>query len=512
MRHEFSSALPETPPPPRLKARRRNLVEGVATWSMRHRKTVVIGWLVIIAVVFVAGHMAGTSTVPSNDPGQSGVAESTLQRLHVSQPPSEAVLIQPRHGSGTFGTDPQLRQAAQAVVSALAVLPRSTASHIQSPVTSRALVSADGRSALVTFNVTGANEDQAVLPALHAVAAVQARYPGLRISEAGGASEDRVASALISRDFRHAETTSLPVTLVLLLGVFGALVAAGIPLLLAATAVIAAISVTSVIGQWLPTGQSTSEVVLLIGMAVGVDYSLFYLRREREERARGRSTRDALRIAAATSGRAIVISGLTVMIALAGLFLTGYSVFTGIGIGTIAVVGITVAGSLTFLPALLAWLGPRADRGYIPFLGRRRTAGKPSRLWAGLARRVTRHPIAWGVLAGAAMLALAAPALSLRLGNPPDGGFPASVPIVQTANQIQRAFPTEPAPAQVIVTGRNLHGPAMTAAIARLMRTASASGPIRQPITAASAAGGRALIVDVPLAGTGTDARSDAAL
>src|SRR5215469_8621472 len=192
MRHEFSSALPETPPPPRLKARRRNLVEGVATWSMRHRKTVVIGWLVIIAVVFVAGHMAGTSTVPSNDPGQSGVAESTLQRLHVSQPPSEGVLIQERSGGGTFRTDLQLRQATQSVVSALAALPKSTASDIQSPLgggsggrppgqqSSSSLVSADGRSALVTFNVTGANEDQAVLPALHAVAAVQARYPGLR--------------------------------------------------------------------------------------------------------------------------------------------------------------------------------------------------------------------------------------------------------------------------------------------------------------------------------------------
>src|SRR6185312_8203409 len=102
----------------------------------------------------------------------------------------------------------------------------------------------------------------------------------------------------------------------------------------AATAVVTAISLTSVIGQWLPTGQSTSEVVLIIGMAVGIDYTLFYLRREREERAKGRSTAEALRIAASTSGRAIVISGLTVMTALAGLFLSGYDVFSGIAIGT----------------------------------------------------------------------------------------------------------------------------------------------------------------------------------
>src|SRR5215469_5979497 len=515
MRHQLSSAMPETglqPDPQRVSGASRRLVERVATWSMRHRKTVVIGWLSAVATVFVVGHVAGTSSVPSNDPGQSGIAEATLQRLHVSQPPSESVLIQSRSKADTFGTDAALRQATQNVVEALAALPRSTATDIQSPFTTRALISADGRSALVTFNVTGANEDQAVLPALHAVASVQARYPSLRIAEAGGASEDRVATAVLSHDFRKAETTSLPITLILLLGVFGALVAAGIPLLLAATAVITAISLTSVIGQWLPTGQSTSEVVLIIGMAVGVDYSLFYLRREREERAGGRSTRDALRIAAATSGRAIVVSGLTVMIALAGLFLTGYSVFTGIGLGAIAVVGVTVVGSLTFLPALLAWLGPRADRGYVPFVGRRRAAAKPSKLWAALVHRVTRRPLAWGGIAAVAMLALAAPALGMRLGNPPDSGFPASLPLVQTANQIERAFPAEPAPAQVVVTGRDLGGPVVRAAVTELARMAAATGPVRPPVTVASVASGRALLVDVPLAGTGSDSRSDAAL
>ena len=245
------------------------------------------------------------------------------------------------------------------------------------------------------------NEDQAVAPALRAVAAVAARHPGLLVAEAGDASTDRAANALISHDFRQAEVTSVPVTLILLAGVFGALIAAGIPLLLAATAVITAVSLLAIPGQWLPVGSSTSEVVLIIGMAVGIDYSLFYLRREREERARGASTTEALRRAAATSGRAIVVSGLTVMIALAGLFLTGYSVFTGVAIGTIAVVGVAVAGSLTVLPALLSWLGPWADRGRIPFLGRRRTAARPSRLWAALARRVVRHPGGVGLGGGA---------------------------------------------------------------------------------------------------------------
>jgi putative drug exporter of the RND superfamily len=161
---------------------------------------------------------------------------------------------------------------------------------------------------------------------------------------------------------------------VLLLIVFGALIAAGIPLLLAGTAVISAISLLSIPSHWLPIDSTTSSIVLLVGMAVGIDYSLFYLRRTREERAAGHDTDEALRIAARTSGRAIVVSGLTVMIALAGLFLTGIDVFSGIAIGTMIVVGVAVLGSLTFLPGILSMLGTWTDRGRIPFLGRRRTA------------------------------------------------------------------------------------------------------------------------------------------
>ncbi len=521
MRQSQSSVLPpagghtpRTPENPSHNTRNPPLVERVAGWSARHRKTAVFGWLALVAIIFVIGQSVSAKNVTQYDPGQSGVAERALARLNDNgPPPAEDVLIQAR-SSGTFRTDVQLRQATRQVVSALSRLPRSAASDIRSPFSpgGGSLISADDRSVLVTFNVTGANEDQAVVPALNAVAAVQGRFPSLRIAEAGDASEDRAGNALLSSDFRQAESTSLPITLVLLVCVFGALIAAGIPIVLALTAVISAISLTSVIGQWLPTGTSTSEVVLIIGMAVGIDYTLFYLRREREERARGASTHEALTIAARTSGRAIVVSGLTVMIALAGLFLTGYSVFTGIGLGTIAVVGATVLGSLTFLPALLSWLGPWTDRGKIPFLGRRRTASRPSRLWSAVVRRVVRRPAAWGAVAAIAMLALAAPALGMRLGSAPDGGFPGNVPVAQTADRIEAAFPEAPSPAQVVVTGQALHGRAMMSAVSAVQRSATATGPIRPPVTASFIAGGRALIVNVPLQGNGTNAASDAAL
>jgi RND superfamily putative drug exporter len=351
--------------PARTTTNPRPVVERVAGWSVRHRKIVVIGWLLLIALAFAVGQHLGTSNTNSYDPGQAGRAERILNEPSVQQPDAESVLIQGRSAAQTFASDLELRVAVRQVVAALERA-WMAATDIQSPFTSAGLV--NGRSALVTFNVAGNpdNDEVAVVPALNAVAAIQARHPGLTVAEAGGASVERVANTLVDQDFRTAEVTSLPVTLGLLLIVFGALIAAGIPLLLAGTAVIAAISLLSIPSRIVPIDTTTTAIVLLVGMAVGIDYSLFYLRRVREERAAGRDTKQALHIAAATSGRAIVVSGLTVMISLAGLFLTGIDVFSGVAIGTIAVVGVAVLGSLTFLPALLSLLGTATDRGRIP--------------------------------------------------------------------------------------------------------------------------------------------------
>src|ERR1035441_7624972 len=393
---------PHRPPAP--------MVERIACWSARHRIAVIAGWLVLAGAALLAGQLLGTQSQPQYDPGQAGQAEQMLHQLHVVTPPAERVLVQAR-GTGpdaTYARGPAMRSAVAELVGALQRLPRA-ARDIRSPLGPgrQALVSADGRSVLVTFEVAGphGSADTTVAADLAAVAAVQASHHGLVVAEAGGASTDQAASTLMSKDFRKAELTSVPITLVLLIAVFGALIAAGIPVLLAGSAVIVAVSLLAVPSRWLPVGSSTSEVVLIIGMAVGVDYSLFYLRREREERTAGHSPAEALRIAAGTSGRAIAVSGLTVMIALAGLFLTGYDVFAGIAFGTIAVVGVAVLGSLTVVPALLSWLGSRADRGRIPFLGRRRTAARPSRAWAALVRRVARHPVVWGGTAAIALLA-----------------------------------------------------------------------------------------------------------
>jgi putative drug exporter of the RND superfamily len=488
------------------------VVERVAGWSARHRIVVVVGWLLLVAAAFTVGQRLGVTNTNAYDPGQAGQAERVLNEPGVQQPGHESVLIKARSVAETFGNDLEIRQATQSVVTALKQLP-GAAADIRSPFTTPGLTS--GNATLVTFSVAGkpSNDDQAVVPALNAVAVVQARYPGLTVAEAGDASLDRATGALVDQDFRQAEVTSVPVSLVLLLLVFGALIAAGIPLLLAGTAVVSAISLLAIPSRLVPISSTTSSIVLLVGMAVGIDYSLFYLRRVREERAAGATTAEALGTAARTSGRAIVAAGLTVIACMAGLFVTGFQVFDGVAIGTMLVVAIAVLGSLTFLPALLSLLGKATDRARVPFLGRRQATARPSRAWRAVVTAVTRRPLALGGLAAVALLALATPLATLHLQDPGIASFPDSVPVVRTLDQVLTAFPGGPAPAEVVVTGDNLAGPQFTSALTALKHAAAAShGAIREPITTAAFGDGHVVVVSVPLAGNVSDAASNSAL
>jgi RND superfamily putative drug exporter len=513
MRQPHSSVLPISPPdeahdpPPGRRGDRPNLTERVAGWSAAHRKTAVFGWLLLVAALFMGGQALGSRNLPTYSPGQAGQAERVLNQYAPAQlgVSTENVLIQARAAGVSFAADPAMRQAASQLAASLAALPKYAA-HIQAP-----RVSKDGRSALVTFQVPGnvTNIDQAVTSLQHAVAGVQASHPDLRVAETGDASLQKAVND--SLNFSKAEVTSVPITLILLLAVFGSLVAAGIPVLLALTALTATIGVVTGLSHLLPVGGSTFEVVVIIGMAVGVDYSLFYLRREREERARGRSFPEALRIAGRTSGRTILVSGLTVMAAMSGLFFVGGGPYGGFALGTIVVVGLAVIGSLTVLPGLLAWLGPKADAGRIPFLGRRQAAARPSRFWGALARRVVARPVIWGGVATIAMLALAAPALGLRLGQPAVDA-PKDAAVVQTMAAVQQAYPQAPAPAEVVLTGADVTGPKVLAAVDALRADAAKGGAIHDPVTTTVLGGGRALLVDVPLAGNGADTASDNAL
>jgi RND superfamily putative drug exporter len=497
---------------------RRNLAARAGRWSAQHRKLAIWGWVGFVVAALALGGAMGTKTLSDS---ASGVGESAQagRTLEAAFPDAadESVLVQARDPSATStGDDAPLRAGVADVETRLAAL--ATVRNLTGPYDAggKGQISADRRSALVHFELPqggGHDPEQEVGPALAAVAAAQKQHPGLRIEEVGDASGEKAVSKSLGDDFARAETTSLPVTLLILVVVFGALVAAGVPLLLALSAVAATIGLLGPISHLFgPVAEQISSVVLLIGLAVGVDYTMFYLRREREERAAGHGERASLEAAAATSGRAILVSGFTVMVAMAGMYIAGDPTFASFATGTILVVAVAMVGSLTVLPALLSWLGDRVDRGRVPFV-RRLKADGGSRVWSALVDRVMRRPLLAAGLATALLVTLAIPAFGLHTANTGVDGLPKDLPIVHTYDRVQAAFPGGQEPAVVAVSADDVTAPPLAAAIAALRhRVATDRGSFGQPVEERVSADRTVAELRVPLAGNGEDARSEAAL
>jgi uncharacterized membrane protein YdfJ with MMPL/SSD domain len=381
---------------------------------------------------------------------------------------------------------------------------------VQSPLTGDSEISADGHAALVGFEIAGDSTETAdrVDPTLAAVAAIQKAHPDLDIEQFGGASADKAIDKVIKGDLGKAGMLSLPVTLIILVITFGTLVAAGLPLLIGLTSVMAALGLVAITSNLFPADGNLPAVVLLIGLAVGVDYSLFYLRREREERAAGRSPRSALEAAAATSGRAVLISGVTVIFAMAGMFISGDKSFISFAWGTILVVAIAVFASLTILPAMLSWLGDRVEKGRVPLLGRGRRPAGESRFWTALTARVMRRPGLSILLAGGFLVALAIPALQMNIVTSGVDEFPQDEPVIQTYNKVKKVFPTEGVTATVVVQGDDVRSGPVAAGIASLRADVNGSDAFKPGTEVTYSEDGTVAQIDIPTPGNGNDAPS----
>jgi RND superfamily putative drug exporter len=363
------------------------------------------------------------------------------------------------------------------------------------------LTSRDHHAVLIGADVVVAHPSGALLA--RALETVRAHEPQLRVAL-------DAASGGSSSDLARAEQLSVPITLLVLLLAFGSLVASLVPLLLAVTAVVAAFGLLGPISQLFALDGSVKTIVLLIGMAVGVDYALFYLVRSREERRRGLSCRDALERTARTSGRSVLIAGGTVVIAMAGLFAIGSDVFDGIASGTIAVVACAVAGSVTVLPAVLQMLGPNVDRGRARFLPHLRTDGD-SRFWAAVVDRALRRPLLAAAMAAGFTLALTVPAFGMHVSQPSSYALSSSGQSSLTS-QITEEFPTTSSPAIVVVAWPNGEAAAVGRETQRLEALAAASGAAHPPFAVVQAAAGHALALLLPLTGLGDNAPSRAAV
>ncbi|MGF1428790.1 MMPL family transporter [Kitasatospora sp. LaBMicrA B282] len=485
----------------------------MGAWSARHRKAAVFGWLVFVVLAAFLGGAAGSHKITDAEsmPGQVAQAAKILDQAGIKSPQGETVLVQ---SAARTADDPAFRAVVEQTVAAINGTGRTT--DLRSPYDSGA-ISADRHSALIQFTVVG-DADQAataVTAPLNAVAGVQHAQPSFTVAEFGQASATRWSNDQFKNDFSAAEWTAVPLALGILLIAFGALVAAVLPVGLALTAFIAAGGLVGLSSGFLHTSDDASSVMLLVGLAVGVDYCLFYLRREREERAAGRSPEDALRVAAATSGRAVLVSGITVVVAMAGMFFTGIADFQAMSYATIVVVITAVLGSLTVLPALLSMLGDRVEKGRVPFLHRLKAqdVSSGSRIWNAVLTPVLRYPLAATVAAAGLLLALAAPLVTMHTANLTfEQSLPKGNALVATSERIQAAFPGSPAPAEVVVKAGDIEAPAVQQAIADLKSRALASGQMHGPIDVTTYRAQNVATIAVPLDGSGNDATSTAAL
>jgi RND superfamily putative drug exporter len=517
---------------------RQNLAARAGRWSAAHWKTATGLWILFVALAVAGGIAAGTHMLTDAEQatGEAARAQQILAKANFNTPASESVLVE---STTLTASNPAFRAVVREVMTTLRAQPVMTNLHTGG----RGLVSADGHAQLVQFDMKGKHDtaDARVQPILDKVADLQAAHKDFLVAEFGFASATHELNKTIGKDFSNAEKLSVPITFLILLFAFGAFVAAGIPVLLAFSAVLGSIGLSELVSHTAHASDATKSVILLMGMAVGVDYSLFYVKREREERAAGHRGHDGLFRAAATSGQAVLISGLTVLIAMAGMLFAGSKIFTSIGIGAMLVVFTSLVGSLTVLPALLGRIGDRyIDRGVRQVLAAgvlrllrpfktqprwlvwaretptllRKIKGdrQESRVWGFVLRGSMSHPLIATVLSAAVLILLAVPVLRMHTKLLSFSDLPKSLAIVKTYDAIQAKFPGSPAPAHVIVKGVNVTGPRFRRAFADFRRRALATGQIHEPIQAFVNPARTVARIDMPLAGNGEDATAYRAL
>jgi RND superfamily putative drug exporter len=487
----------------------RNLAARMARWSARHRKVAVLGWLGLMATLFAFSLVSPVNKIvfETSGPGESGRANAILHESF-ERPAQESVLVQ---STEVTAQSPQFQAVVAEVVETARAL--DEVASVESPFEQEesGLVSADQASALVPLEYAGPRDDAAAKTdaVVAAVAGVQQAHPDFYVGSFGE-STNRAVNDSFAEDLKTAGLFSVPLTLLILLIAFGAIVAAGIPLLLGLSAVLGTLGLVSLVSPLVPMSDSTTALVLLIGLAVGVDYSMFYLKREREERAAGRSEEAALEAAAASSGHSVLVSGVTVIVAMSGMLLTRDATFASFGVATMMVVGVAMLGSLTVLPAVLSKLGDRVELGRVPFVSRFRRTDGEGRIWGVILDKVLRRPAVSVVLASGLLLAVAAPALQMSTVQPGIDTLPQH--LLTTYNRLDAAFPGTTVSADVVVKAADVESPTVQAQIQELTDSAVGTDVMSQPVQVSINPERTVAVVAIPVAGNGSDGPSYAAL
>jgi uncharacterized membrane protein YdfJ with MMPL/SSD domain len=436
----------------------------VAGWSARHRWPVFVIWFAATIGLFaVSLAVGGTNSVEavSNterskyEAGEAYVVYSAANASVGQQAPASQQFLLIMSSADRAVDDPAFAADVAAITARLAAV-QSSVDGTTGPVlegvvdpikaagapAAAALISPDRTTVRIVGRVPGDGPilAQRLEPMAALVAEIKAAYPAYRIHVLNNTLTNAEISTLINGGLDASLRLTIPLTFLILLIAFGAVVAAVIPLILAISALLAAFGILGLYSQIVsPVSPYASQLVVLIGLAVAVDYSLFMVTRFRTERRHGRDKLAAIHVASTTAGRAVFFSGLAVMISISGLFLLDDPLFRSMAIGTVSVVFVAVVGSLTFLPATLAILGDGVNRLRLPIVGRDREEG--SGLWATLVRSVMRRPIIAAAGTAIALLIAASPVLRLHMGQADFTSFPDSLDGVQAVNLLNEKWP-----------------------------------------------------------------------
>ncbi len=387
----------------------------IAAWSARHRWWVVAGsFLVLLVMVFVLNTVE-TQTLDYQGEGESAEgADLVTDGFGSNFEPTEQLLFSnPSLDAGS----PTYRSTVEGLVSELRALPEVASVSSFYDTNSPEMVSDDGHVVLAQVVLAGDLDDAEdnIGTVLEPVLAANADEPDFEISMAGPASLLHEVERIDEEDFGNMIVITMILALSFMLIAFRGVVAAIIPLILAVGSIFAALGVAALLSHVFPMVEFLAQVVLLMGMAVGVDYSLFIVSRYRNERKAGKTKMEAVATASNTTGRAVFYAGLTVILSLAGLILTGSDLFISMAAGVIIVVLIALVASLTLLPAMLAVLGDKVDALRLPIIGRDR-ADSGGGIWGAITDKVLARPAVIATITATALIALAIPALSLNLG------------------------------------------------------------------------------------------------
>ena len=414
-------------------------------------------WAVIVALAFGASGAMKASTNMDSGGTESAKAQDLIEkRLREDTPPEEFIIVE---SETTTADNPTFAGVVDSLVAELEAIDvvDSVASYRNG---GEGLVSDDGHTALITARLTGDKVDagDTAKPVVAAVKAADGRE-GFRVTTVGFGSVDGEITTLLEDTMKQGELIGIGVALVILLLVFGAAVAAGLPIVVALISIFVAVGATALVSNTMNMSNFVVFIITMIGLAVGIDYSLFIVQRYREERAAGRQTIDAITTAGDTASRAVFFSGMAVAIALAGMLIAPNPVFKSFAVGAILVVAVTVVSALTLLPALLALLRDRVNWLTIPFIGKRGEMKGSGGLAGMITTAVTARPVISVLLSGGLLIALALPVFNLNLGSVGISTLPAESDPRHAFDVLNEEFSNGVLTADIVIDAPDVSGP-----------------------------------------------------